>query len=315
MQNNTDQNKIVGTGLSGLVGSRVVELLSSKYSFEDISRKTGTDITDANAVLERLQRSDASSVIHMAGYTNVDGAQEQKEKDIKILGYQDIKKQQEEFALYQSPWAINVTGTENVVKACEATEKKLIYISTDFVFDGENVPDGGYTEDSTPNPVNWYAQTKYEGEKVVQASSIPWLIVRIAYPYRANFEKNDFMRAMKNRLSSGQEIKAITDHTYSPTFIDDIAPALDMLISEDKTGMYHVTGSESLSPHDAAMKIAEMFNLDKNLIGTTTRSEYFAGKAERPLDLSMNNAKIKSLGVVMHGFTEGLNIIKNQLGE
>ena len=298
MQNNTDQNKIVGTGLSGLVGSRVVELLSSKYSFEDISRKTGTDITDANAVLERLQKSDAEYVIHMAAYTNVDGAEEQK-----ALGQES------------EPWKINVVGTENVVKACEATGKKLIYISTDFVFDGENVPDGGYTEDSTPNPVNWYAQTKYEGEKVVQASSIPWLIVRIAYPYRANFEKNDFMRVMKNRLSSGQEIKAITDHTYSPTFIDDIASALDVLISEDKTGMYHVTGSESLSPHDAAMKIAEMFNLDKNLIGTTTRSEYFAGKAERPLDLSMNNAKIKSLGVVMHGFTEGLNIIKNQLGE
>jgi dTDP-4-dehydrorhamnose reductase len=200
-----------------------------------------------------------------------------------------------------------------VVKACEATGKKIIYISTDFVFDGENVPAGGYTEEDQPNPVNWYAETKYEGEKRVQNAASPWMIVRIAYPYRANFEKNDFFRAMKNRLAQGQEIKAITDHMYSPTFIDDVAPALDVLISQNKTGIYHVTGSEALSPYDAAMKIAEAFGLDKNLIGTTTRGEYFAGKAERPLDLSMNNAKIKSLGVMMHGFTEGLQEIKKQL--
>lgn len=287
--------KIIGTGLSGLVGSRVVELLSSEYSFEDISRKTGTDITDADGVLDRLKTSDAEYVIHMAAYTNVDGAEEQK-----TLGENS------------EPWKINVVGTENVVQAVEATGKKLIYISTDFVFDGTNVPDRGYTEEDTPHPVNWYAETKYEGEKRVQNALIPWTVIRLAYPYRANFEKNDFFRAMKNRLAQGGEIKGITDHTYCPTFIDDVALALDALISQNKTGIYHVTGDEALSPYTAALKIAETFDLDKNLIGTTTRAEYFAGKAERPLDLSMNNAKIKSLGVMMHGFTEGLHIIKQQ---
>jgi len=288
---------IIGTGLSGLVGSRIVDLLSSEYSFEDISRKTGTDITDTPAVLNRLKFSNAEYVIHMAAYTNVDGAEEQK----------DLGENSE-------AWKINVLGTENVVKACEETGKKIIYISTDFIFDGENTPQGGYTEEDVPNPINWYAKTKYEGEKRVQNASIPWTIVRIAYPYRAQFDKNDFFRAMKNRLAEGQEIKAITDHVYCPTFIDDIAPALDVLISKNKSGIYHVTGNEALSPKDAALKIAETFDLDKNLIGTTTRSVYFSGKAQRPFDLSMNNGKIKALGVVMRGFAEGLQEVKKQIG-
>lgn len=290
------KQKIIGTGLSGLVGSRVVELLDAKHSFEDISRKTGTDITDAEAVLARIQKSDAEFIIHMAAFTNVDGAEEQK-----ALGENS------------EAWKINVIGTENVVKAAEATGKKLISISTDFVFDGKNTPEGGYTEENTPNPVNWYATTKYEGEKRVQVSTAPWTIVRIAYPYRADFEKNDFFRAMKNRLAQGLEIKAIIDHTYCPTFIDDVAGVLDVLISQNKTGIYHATGSQALSPHAAAMVIAETFSLDKNLIGTTTRAEYFKDKAERPFDLSMNNDKIKQLGVTLHGFEEGLQIIKQQL--
>lgn len=296
MTNNTMNKIIIGTGLSGLVGSRVVELLSQQYDFEDISRKTGTDITDAEAVLSRLENSDAEWVIHMAAYTNVDGAEEQK----------DLGEESE-------AWKINVLGTENVVKAVQTTGKKLIFISTDFVFDGKNTPEGGYTEEDTPNPVNWYAKTKYEAELRVQKSSTPWMIVRIAYPYRAEFEKNDFMRAIKNRLSQGLAIKAIEDHKFCPTFIDDIATVLNILMQKNQTGIFHATGSQSLSPLDAAFIIAEMFGLDKNLIQSTTRAEYFADKAERPFDLSMNNGKIKSLGVDMSSFEEGLQQIKQQL--
>ncbi len=290
------KQKIIGTGLSGLVGSRVVDLLNSSYEFEDISRKTGTDITDRNAVSSRIKNSDADVVIHMAAFTNVDGAEEQKS-----LGEAS------------EPWKMNVLGTEHVVAACEETGKKLIYISTDFVFDGEHTPNGGYTEEDIPNPLNWYARTKYEGEKRVQNAKNPWIIVRIAYPYRAQFEKNDFFRAMKNRLVQGLEIKAITDHTYCPTFIDDVAYGLEKLLEANATGIYHLTGNQSLSPHEAALLIAKTFDLDTSLVGTTTRGEYFQGKAERPFDLSMNNAKIKQLGVTLHGFEEGLQLIKQQL--
>ncbi len=287
--------KIIGTGLSGLVGSRVVELLPH-YLFEDISRKTGTDITDTAAVLGRLQNSDAEYVIHMAAYANVDGAEEQKE-----LGENS------------EPWRINVVGTENVIKAAEATNKKLIYISTDFVFDGEDVPAGGYTEENTPHPLNWYATTKYEGEKKIQSATIPWAIVRIAYPYRAQFEKNDFFRAIKQRLSEGQPIMGVTDHIFCPTFIDDLADVLDTIIARNATGIYHATGAQALSPYDGANLIADTFGLDKSLISKTTREEYFKGKALRPFNLSMNNGKINSLGISMRSFKEGLEEIRKQL--
>lgn len=290
------KTKIIGTGLSGLVGSRVVELLSQQYDFEDISRKTGTNISDKDAVFSRLRASDASLVIHMAAFTNVDGAEEQKS-------------QGEE----SEAWKINVLGTENVVKAAEATGKKVICISTDFVFDGENTPEGGYTEEDTPHPINWYATSKYEGEKRVQKAKVPWIIARVAYPYRAHFEKNDFFRAMKSRLEQHQSVAAISDHLYCPTYIDDISFALDSLITKNAEGIYHVTGSQSLTPYDAALEIAQAFELDTTLIGKTTRAEYFSGKAPRPFNLSMNNAKIKQLGVTLHGFAEGLQLIKQQV--
>jgi len=287
--------KIVGTGLSGLVGSRIQELLTD-YEFEDISRRTGTNITDKEAVLNRIKNSPAEVVLHLAAKANVDACEQDKH-----LGENG------------EAWQINVVGTENVVAAVKATGKRLIFISTDFVFDGENPPVGGYTELDIPSPINWYAQTKYEAEQRVLNEDIASCVVRIAYPYRAAFEKNDFMRAIKNRLENNQPIAGVIDHTFCPTFTDDIALALDLLITENATGMYHVTGSEKLSPYDGAMTIAEVWNLDKSFISETTRAEYFKDKAVRPFNLSMNNDKLKQLGIHPSTFQEGLRKIKNQL--
>src|SRR5205823_835051 len=102
---------------------------------------------------------------------------------------------------------------------------------TDFVFDGENTPQGGYTEEDAPHPLNWYGETKYRGEEVVRNSGIPYLIVRIGYPFRKEFEqKKDFVRAMLGRLQNNQPIVGVTDHIMTPTYIDDIGFALDTLI-------------------------------------------------------------------------------------
>ncbi|MGH7245751.1 MAG: sugar nucleotide-binding protein, partial [Candidatus Levyibacteriota bacterium] len=138
-------------------------------------------------------------------------------------------------------------------------------------------------------------------------------ILRIAYPYRSQFPKKDFLRAMLARLQEGKPIAAITDHVFTPTYIDDVAYAIKTLIEKNETGIFHVVGSESLSPYDAALKIVQEFALDKNLISATTRSEYFQGKAPRPFHLSMRNDKIEKLGITMHGFSEGLAFIKKSL--
>ena len=285
--------KVLGTGLSGLVGSRIVELLSSKYDFEDISFDTGVDITDRKRVFEKIKNSQASIIFHLAAKTNVDACEVDKS-----LGQDG------------DAWKINVLGTQNIADACSQTNKKLIYISTDFVFDGTK---DFYSENDIPNPVNWYARTKYEGEKIVQALKTPWIITRIAYPYRAEFERLDFARAILKRLQEGLTVVAITDHIFTPTFIDDIAFGLDALIKNNSQGTFHVVGSQFLTPYDAAILAAKEFGFDQSLIAKTTRSEYFKGRAERPFQLAIKNDKIKSLGVKMRTLEEGIREIRIQM--
>ncbi len=288
--------KILGTGLNGLVGSRIVQLLSNKYEFENISRSTGVDIINKDSILSKVNNSDALVILHLAAKTDVDGC----ELD-KFLGEKG------------ETWKINVEGTRNIVKACEETNKKLIYISTDFVFDGVNPPAGGYSEEDIPNPINWYAQTKYEGEKTVQAAKAPWIIARIASPYRARFERSDFARTILKRLRNNGKINAVTDHIFNPTFIDDVACALDVLIGSNSQGIFHIVGSQSLTPYNAALLIAKTFGFDQNLISKTTREEFFKDRAQRPFQLWLKNDKIEKLGIKMKTFEEGLKNIKYQI--
>ncbi len=288
--------KILGTGLDGLVGSRIVELLSSKYQFENNSISTGLDITDRDAVLEKIKTSNAQVVLHLAAKTDVDGCE--KDKALAKDG---------------EAWKINVEGTRNVVDACDESGKKLIYISTDFVFDGENPPSLGYDENDSPNPLNWYAKTKYEGEKLVQGSKCPWTIIRIAYPYRLSFVKNDFVRAILKRLETGMTVFAVSDHIFTPTFIDDIAFAINMLIRKEERGLFHVVGSQHLSPYEAALMIADAFSFDRKNIIKTTRSEYFKQRAYRPFKLVLKNDKIENLGIKMRTLKEGLRELKKQI--
>lgn len=288
--------QIIGTGLSGLVGSRIVELLSSEYLFEDISRKTGTDITDKEAVLKRLSESSAPTVLHLAAKTDVDGSETEKD-----LGQQS------------EAWNINVGGTQHVVDACRQTGKKLIYISTDMVFSGDQEWGQKYTEEDTPNPQNYYAQTKYEAEKVVLQSRISSIILRIAYPYRANFEKKEYVRVFMSLLAQSKQIKAVADHYFTPTFIDDIPGVLNMLIETDARGIFHCVGDESVSPYIVAKKVAKEFGFSEDLVGETTRAEYFAGKAIRGFNLSLSSARIKQLGASLHSFSQGLEEVKRQI--
>lgn len=285
--------KILGTGLQGLIGSRIVELLSSSYTFENISRTTGVDIRNAEQVRNAIQQSDADIVFHLAAKADVDGCE--KDKHLGKAG---------------AAWQINVEGTRNVAKACEQFGKKMIYFSTDFVFDGEKE---FYNESDLPSPINWYAQTKYEGEKIVQSLTSPWIISRLAYPYRSAFPKNDFVRAIKEKLEKGEKVSMVTDHIMTPTFVDDIVYALSCLIEKDTKGIYHVVGSQFISPFEAAVTIADTFGFDKDLIQPTTRANFFLGRAQRPFRLALENDKIRELGVNMRTFEDGLEEVKTQM--
>ncbi len=287
---------ILGVGISGLVGSRIAQLLSLQYDFTNLSSETGIDITKTETLHGISDKDDYKVLLLLAAKADVDRCEQDKS-----LGQQG------------PAWQINVQGVQNIIDACKVHNKKIVYISTDFVFDGENTPQGGYSEEDTPHPLNWYAETKYQAEQKVQESGLPYIIMRIAYPYRTAFDsKKDFVRSIKDRLQAHQPIQAVTDHMMTPTFIDDIAYAFDSLLKNNATGIYHVVGSSFISPYDASITIAQHYGLDQSLISKTTRSEFFQNRAPRPFNLSIKNDKIQRLGVQMKSFEEGLEEMKRQ---
>lgn len=277
---------IIGTGLSGLVGSRVVELLSKNHSFEDLSLETGVDITKSDDVKARIEASPATWIFHFAAYTNVQEAEKEKE----------------------TAWKINVEATENIVTVAKSAGKKVVYVDTDYAFDGKKQ---SYSEEDIPNPLGWYAKTKYEGAKRVLALGENALVIRIANPYRANpVGKKDFVHKMLERLSQGQTLIGPTDQLFVPTFIDDIAAALELLIAKNAHGLFHVVGSSALSPYDAALLVAKTWGFAETLVQKTTFGEFFKDRAPIPHYAALTNDKIRSLGVHMRGFEEGLREIQ-----
>lgn len=256
--------KVAITGGDGLVGSRIIELLNSDFQFINLPQKI-MNITDKNQVFQVLKDLNFDIFLHLAAYTNVAAAETNKDLCFKI----------------------NVDGTKNVFEVVSFKKKKFIFISTDFVFDGKNPP---YFEESTPNPLGVYAQSKYEGEKIIEDKG---MIIRISYPYRANFpKKNDFFRTFKTYLEQKKPLSMITNSLMTPTFIDDIAYGLKYLIKNYSPEIFHLTGAKAISPYQAAIIIAEKFNLDKSLIGKTTYDEYIKNKPGIPQYADIKSKKI-----------------------
>lgn len=289
--------KIFGIGITGLIGSRMVEILGDKYEFDNLSIETGTNITDPSTLAALRDDTEHDTVILLAAKADVDGCEADKvlEKD-------------------GAAWKINVDGAKNVIDACLKSKKHLIYISTDFVFSGADTPDDGYVEENIPHPVNWYGHTKYEAEELVKASDIPYAILRPAYPYRSPFPmKKDFVQAILHKLKEKLPLAGVTDHIMTPTFVDDFATAMDAVISNKATGTFHTVGSQSISPFDAIQFIGKIFDLDTSYVTKTTREEFFKDRAPRPSNLHLNNDRIEQLGVKMRTFEEGLLTLKKQI--
>ncbi len=286
------ETPILGTGLSGLVGSRVVELLSNEFKFENISRIAGTDITNKKAVDQKLAQSQAEWIVHFAAKTDVDAC--------------ELEKQQKEKS---ESWQINVGGTENIVLTAQKYHKRVLFISTDFVFDGTKPY---YSENDLPNPPNWYGLTKYEAEKIILQYPQN-IVLRIAYPYQAQkFTKPDFVHAISHKLKTTGQVSAVIDQYFCPTFIDDIAQALKLLISDKQSGVFHAVGSQTIASYEAALEIARFLGIPADTVRGVTRQEYYQGKAIRPYKLSLKNDKITSLGMHLKTLTEGLLHIKGQ---
>lgn len=265
---------IIGTGLTGLVGSRIVELLGSRYDFVDFSLNTGVDITDVKTLEQAFQKNpDADVVLHLAAFTDLNSAWEQQ-GDQSGLCYR-----------------INVDGTKNIAWLCNAAKKYLIHISTDYVFGGANPPSGGYPEEAVPQPIEWYGETKYLAEKEVTNSGANYAILRIAFPYKITPSvgeagkvdpptgktayKLDIVRKMIGSLRSGKKLALFQDQIITPTWIDDIARTVDKLIStRPEKEIFHCVGSEPLTPLKMGTLITELFGWPDSLLMPVSLADY-----------------------------------------
>ena len=316
-QKHTFMKSILATGLSGMIGSCIQDTLDTKYTFQDISLDTGVDIRNYDNVKTYIEKSDSEIVLHLAAKADVDLCQKDMpidkpyltsvvtdDSDILIDSIDPKKWQYKNTA-----FAVNVVGTVNIARACKEFNKKLILISTDFVFSGDKKDP--YVESDEPHPVNYYGQTKLWAEKAVSTIRPDSVIVRITYPYGTHHPvKQDFIRILIERLKSKKPIMAIFDQLFMPTYVPDIAAALDQIISMGFSGeIFHVVGSEAVSAYETAVALAKKFGYDSRVVEKTTAREYYRGRARRAQYLHTSNEKIKKLGISMKSFHEGLAYI------
>ncbi len=274
------------TGGSGLLGQRLATVADNddeivlSHNANPTKNTVKCDITDLEEVKQVINREKPDVIIHCAAMTNVDLCEDEIEK----------------------AYLINGDGTGNMAQAAEEINAKIIYVSTDFVFDGET---GFYKEDDAVNPLGIYAKSKYEGEVQIQKYSTNWAIARVSVLYGWH-ERQNFTTWVINQLRQNNQINIVTDQINSPTLADNAGEAMFEIARQDKNGIFHTAGNNRISRYDFTELIAEAFDLNKKLINPTTSSE-FIQKAPRPQDSSLDVSKVeKELGMKMETCAESL---------
>ena len=263
---------------SGLLGNNLAKIAVNEFTTFTTYNEHPLDIEGCKSyylnianrvdVTTLIQKLNPDYIIHTAALTNVDHC----ERDKRLA------------------WNINVEGTKHIAEPAQKIDAKLIYISTDYVFDGN---EGMYKEDDPTNPIDYYGETKLEGEKAVRDLR-DYIIVRPSVLYGWNPIKLNFVTWVMQELKRGNAISIVKDQFNSPTLADNLAELILELIGRDETGIFHISGSERISRFDCALKIAKVFDLDKGLIKPIT-SDQLNWIANRPMDSSLDTSKISRI--------------------
>ena len=291
----THNRRLLVTGASGLLGNRIIELAKKDYTVIPIHNtkplhphSLKLDITNTSEVSNLFHKLKPHAVIHTASETNVDRCEIEKEH----------------------AWKANAEGTHNIASVCSKIGAKLVYISTDYVFDGEK---GLYTEKDKPNPINYYGVTKLEGESQVVQHCKNCVILRTSVLYGWHPWKQNFAIWTINQLKQNKEITVVEDHYNTPTLVDNLAQIIIEAVQKDLQGLYHASGNERISRYEFARQIAETFHLSPRLIKPIKMSQLTAWIAKRPKDSSLNTDKIqKQLKTKPLNITDGLNRMKEE---
>jgi len=280
--------RLLVTGADGQLGSEICRLSAhdtygtylNSHADGGKTKFVRLDITDQAAVSETLRRLKPDWVVHCAAMTGVDACETNMDAARNV----------------------NVGGTKNLVHACEAAGAAMVYISTDYVFDGKK---GNYKETDAPNPLNYYARTKLEGE-VIASTLEKHVIVRSSVIFSA--KENNFVSWVLESLKAGRT-KVVTDQINSPTLAAELAECVLELIGKNAQGVYHAAGAERISRYDFARKIAKAFGADEKLI-VPIRTAELRQKAVRPADSSLDIEKVKRLCIVFSNVDGALRKLK-----
>ncbi len=261
--------RILVTGVKGQLGHDVVNECA-KRGIETVGVDIEEmDITDAESVRRVITESNVDAVIHCAAWTAVDAAEDNEEACRRV----------------------NAQGTENIAKVCRDLDLKLMYISTDYVFDGQG--ERPWEPDDERHPLNVYGQTKYEGELAVEKYVKKFFIVRIAWVFGVNGK--NFIKTMLRVGKERGAVSVVMDQVGSPTYTYDLARLLVDMIQTDRYGRYHATNEGLCSWYEFACEIFRQAGLDVKVTPLTT-AEYGAAKAVRPFNSRMDKSKLKANG-------------------
>ena len=273
--------KVLITGANGQLGTELQQLLTMEHSNNIAMSSKELDITDAAAVNRCFNLNQPDVVYDCAAYTAVDAAEEEPGKTIN--------------------YSVNVEGTRNVAVAAERINATLVYVSTDFVFDGSKVE--MYSENDVTNPQNEYGRAKLEGERIVQRIMSNYYIVRTSWVF-GEFGKN-FVYTMRKLAETHHDLSVVDDQIGRPTWTKDLGMFLVFLVQQNaKHGVYQFSNEGQCSWFDFAKEILEKTDVVVHPID----SAQFPQKAFRPQHSVMSLDKVKSLGFKNQTWQDALHM-------
>lgn len=293
--------KVLITGANGLLGQHLTKLLldqnyqvvatsrgESRLPFQPSDKYTYREMDIANGLetFSVMSHEKPDVVVHAAAMTQVDDC--------------ELRPQQCE--------RINVQGTSQVLTDAETFSSHFIYISTDFVFDGEQ---GNYAEEDDTKPISVYGFSKLQAESMVQTSTIPFAIVRtcLVYGNLLKGTRSNIVQWVKDSLQQGKTIQVVSDQLRTPTYVEDLAKGILLIIEKKATGIYHISGKDWLTPYDMAIKTAHKFELDASKIVKVDAST-FKQPGRRPLKTGFVIEKARrELGYEPMSFDQGLSLM------
>jgi dTDP-4-dehydrorhamnose reductase len=293
--------KILITGASGLLGNKILKELAETIDKEIIAvyNKTMPEIKKKNKIKQikidlsntillqdLILKEKPETIIHTASYTDVDGCEINKEY----------------------AWKINVEATKTIAKISKALNIYLIYISTDYVFEGTK---GLYRETDTPNPINYYGLTKLIGEETIRAQDNLHTIIRTSAIYGLGQGKQNFGTYIISKLSRNEKIKALKDQYVSPTLNTLLAKAVIQLLEIKYPGTLHIAG-ERMSRFEFARAVARELGFDEGLVEEAYFDD-FTWRAPRPRDSSLNVERARRLlAIDFYSTSNALRILREE---